>query len=315
MPFSTEGMHPVVLAEVLDRLGALLGHVSYTVNGLAALSVYGLTARTPSHVTITCHLYARDVIKCWAAAQGMVIHPSAPDAFGVSLPDGSVRKVRLQFVDADVALDWVAMGPAGTRISSMPALLDTLAEKYIDASMPVRAVRTLGRDIIWLLRRIIEDGTPEQMITPERVPNLLRADFWSLFTFTHPGADGLFYEAGFRPPSAALDRPTSESEDSLLDEALLDSDGDTNQSSIDATTAPVALTTSHVSGRCVPPLRRKNSRYFRQLPDGQNATVELAFVDSPTTSNRDCLSLVSDAELDHMAEQGIMFYPVQKEHW
>ncbi|RNJ56553.1 hypothetical protein D7B24_007158 [Verticillium nonalfalfae] len=313
MPFSTEGMPSTVLDELLHRLGRLLSHVSYSVRGLAALSFYGLTTRLPSQVSISCPLYARDVVKCWAAAQGMIVHPSFPDAFGVPLSDGSVRKVRLQFVDAGAPLDWIAMGPAGTRIASMPALLDTLAERYMDPRVPARAVSTLGRDIFWLLQRMAEDTTPEQMVTVERVPNVLKADFWSLFTFTHFGADQLLYDAGFGKLIAELDRPVSETHDSLLDESQIGIDGDPEHwyDDVDA-----GLVESMIgSGRPVLPLRRKNSRYFERLSGTRPATVELAFVESPSLSTRDHQSPISAAELDQMAEQGIMFCPVDQRNW
>ncbi|KAG7100774.1 hypothetical protein HYQ44_020126 [Verticillium longisporum] len=315
MPFSTEGMRSAVLDELLNRLGQLLSHVSYSVRGLAALSFYGLTTRLPSQVSIACPLYARDVIKCWAAAQGMIVHSSLPDAFGVPLSDGSVRKVRLQFVDAGASLDWIAMGPAGTRIASMPALLDTLAERYMDPKVPAKAVSTLGRDIFWLLQRMAEDRTPEQMVTAERVPNVLKADFWSLFTFTHYGADQLLYDAGFGKLIAELDRPVSEAHDSLLDENQFGIDGNPEYWYGDMDAGPVGSMIGSARGRPVPPLRRKDSRYFERLSGTRPATVELAFVESPSLSTRDHQSPISAAELDQMAEQGIMFCPVDKSNW
>ncbi|EGY15148.1 hypothetical protein VD0004_g8201 [Verticillium dahliae] len=313
MPFSTEGMPPAVLDELLNRLGRLLSHVSYSVRGLAALSFYGLTTRLPSQVSIACPLYARDVIKCWAAAQGMIVHPSLPDCFGVPLSDGSIRKVRLQFVDAGAPLDWIAMGPAETRIASMPALLDTLAERYMDPKVPAKALSTLGRDIFWLLQRMAEDGSPEQVVTAERVPNVLKADFWSLFTFTHYGADQLLYDAGFGKLIAELDRPVSEAHDSLLDDSHIGIDCNPEYwyDDMDAGLAESMIG----SGRPVPPLRRKDSRYFERLSGTRPATVELAFVESSRLSSRDHQSPLSAAELDQMAEQGIMFCPVDQGNW
>ncbi|KAM0329282.1 hypothetical protein ACHAQA_004587 [Verticillium albo-atrum] len=316
MTFSSEGMPPDVLAEVLDRIGALLSHVSYTVRGLAALSVYGFPCRLPSHVSIACPHYARDVIKCWAAAQGMVVLPFVSDAFGVPLPDGSIRRVRLEFVDGEVPFDWVAMGPSGTRIASMPSLLDALARKYVEIGSPVRAVGVLGRDIAWLLQRIVEDGTPEQRLTAERVPNVASGDFWSLYTFTHPGMDEMFHHAGFVPPhSPPKESLEADIVDWFPDDTMLENLSDLEEPSPSAAVERVKPPSRHMSVRTIPPLRRKRSLYFRDPTNDHPATVELTFVGSPTRTCSKCQSPWRDEEVNQADERDIFFYPLQKENW
>ncbi|ROT39618.1 hypothetical protein SODALDRAFT_331726 [Sodiomyces alkalinus F11] len=182
-----------------------------------------------NQVRILCPSYARQVIRGWAAAAGLPVSLAGNEAghafLAVTVPeDKSVRKVRIEWMRDDVfkRLGVASRGEAGVRVLAMPELINDLAGVYIEERTRRREEvgddddddggggggsangrhDGVARQIVWLLGQIDREGlAPEQRITEERVPNVVKADFWTPFTFAHPGAAGLFYDAGFEPPT------------------------------------------------------------------------------------------------------------------
>jgi hypothetical protein len=191
------------LAEVLDTLGRVLNHVPYAVCGLAAMAAYGFTGRAPTHVSIMCPDYSKDVIRSWAAAAGLVLFDEgAPDMFGLRTTDGRLRRVRLKYIDPEgfEVLRTVAAtasdGGTGARVLVLPALVDHVAKAYIAERDPRRNLPVLEGDVLWLLRRIAEDADPRQRLTAEQVPHVANPLFWDIFCCTYPDATELFARAG-----------------------------------------------------------------------------------------------------------------------
>ncbi|WYZ44515.1 hypothetical protein EsH8_VII_000951 [Colletotrichum jinshuiense] len=207
---STTRMSPATTYEVLHRIGQTFSHVQHAVCGNAAMVAYGFTARPPSHVSVVCPVYAREVIKSWAAATGgMAIYPGDPDVIGVADADGEVWKVRIKPLDGAESfemLETVGMafggGGAVTRVLTMPALVNQIALSYVHGRHVGDESRmaALAGDLVWLLGRICEEGAEsEHLLRAKSVPAVRDPRFWSDFTTAYPEIAGLFYDAGFRP--------------------------------------------------------------------------------------------------------------------
>lgn len=203
-------MSPATTYEVLHRIGQTFSHVQHAVCGNAAMVAYGFTARPPSHVSVVCPVYAREVIKSWAAATGgMAIYPGDPDVIGVADADGEVWKVRIKPLDGAESfemLETVGMAFGGdgavTRVLTMPALVNQIALSYVHERHVGDESRmaALAGDLVWLLGRICEEGAEsEHLLRAKSVPAVRDPRFWSDFTTAYPEIAGLFYDAGFRP--------------------------------------------------------------------------------------------------------------------
>ncbi|KAL2756666.1 hypothetical protein ACRALDRAFT_2026695 [Sodiomyces alcalophilus JCM 7366] len=227
---SLEVLTPDILDSVLARVGQLLGHIPHAICGDAAVAHYGYRYTKedmPTQVCILCPSYARQVIRGWAAAAGLPVAIAGSEAepafLAVTVPeDKSVRKVRIQWMADDVfkCMGVVSRAEAGTRVLTMPELINDLAGVYVEERTRRRGGGDgsgredgVARQILWLLGQVAREGrAPEQMVTGERVPNVVRADFWTPFTFTNPGAAALFYDAGFEPPIAPSEGEGEEEE-------------------------------------------------------------------------------------------------------
>lgn len=232
---SSAALTPASLDSVLARVGQLLSHIPHAICGDAAMAHYGYwdsedgihtSMDMPAEVRILCPSYARQVVSGWAAAAGLPIAVAGGDAdhsfLAVTVPeDKSARKVRIQWMaDEDFRLmGVVSRGNAGMRVVTMPELINDLAGVYVEARARRRGrgdrvssgsscgsssrdrEDSVARQILWLLGQIVREGrVSEQMVAEEKAPNVARADFWTPFTFTYPGAAALFYDAGFEPP-------------------------------------------------------------------------------------------------------------------
>jgi hypothetical protein len=196
-------MEMEIIKEVLEAIGKSFDHVPYAVCGLAAMCVYGYTSRLPTHISIVCPSYSKDVIKCWAAVKGMLVSGDQPDKFGFRTSDGKLRDVRIKYMNTGFdGISTILFGPNETKLCSLPSLIDQVAKAF---TMPNhhRASNyhhALALDIFWLLHRIIDEMAVEQVLSPGKVPHVIRTSFWERFTTTYPDAVVLFSDAGLGAP-------------------------------------------------------------------------------------------------------------------
>jgi len=206
VPYCEDDMSASTIKEALIQLGTLLNWMQYVVCGLAALASYGYTVRLPREMTICCPSSAKYEMFNWIAAAGMPCNPKHPDSFGIELSDGSVRKVAIEWMN-DEAFEELPTArpvkysvlentytPAATCVTTMPILLDSYAGLYMNSRDPSTS-KVLEEEMMWLLRRIVADRSPGQLLRKEVIPNVLNPDFWSMFSQKRPDAAELWTHA------------------------------------------------------------------------------------------------------------------------
>lgn len=201
---------PNIIREIFYRLGQVFAHVEYAVCGTAAMVAYGFTGRCPAHVSIVCPAFTKEVVLSWAAAGGLKTYPSDSNAIGVHVTSGEWFKVRTKYLATDDNHRFDRLETVGLRVGddrvvtqvlTMPALVNQLAMAYVDERWAADwGYRTLlAGDILWLLRRICEDGSGLHGLKGASIPAVRKPAFWLVLTTASPEAAGLFYDAGFRP--------------------------------------------------------------------------------------------------------------------
>ncbi|KAK0734666.1 hypothetical protein B0T26DRAFT_762096 [Lasiosphaeria miniovina] len=201
LPPTTQPMAAQVLGEFLDTIDRALSHLRYAVSCDAALAVWGFSERLPTHVGILCPADTRSVIHGWARTSGWHLFERQPDVMGVPTPGGQVRKLRIQYVDADVfdALGRVATAGDGDG----------------DSTEQQTTLGDITRTIFWLLHRIADDGCGDddvhpkpaalaglgsiERLAPETAPNMVAERFWIPFTAAHPESLALFERCSHAP--------------------------------------------------------------------------------------------------------------------
>jgi hypothetical protein len=164
----------------------------------------------------------------------MTVYADRPDAIGITTRDGVVRHIRIKYFVARNYHDTTGMyvdlptvrtrgarvlysGKFGTtvendaKILTLPALLDQAAHAYLqqgidDALHAERARKSLTKDIIWILNRIVDGGFLEQgagPLTPQLVKHVMDERFLGPFLRTYSQTVGdLFARAGLVPGCA-----------------------------------------------------------------------------------------------------------------
>lgn len=215
---------PSIMAEILNILDDALCGIPYAVCGLAALCVYGYTARLPNEIYISCLALSAPLVWNIATAAGMNPRTDG-DMYTLEIKpiDGFARLVKVGFrpspTDAqDLApsfrtvrtadVEWRYKGVMGQSISTramvltLSEILDRLAGYWssnsrIQQHEEVR--RNFVHDITWILCRIIAGGfvgEGAQPLTPTVVPHVVDPSFWDDFLKWAPDTVHLFLQAG-----------------------------------------------------------------------------------------------------------------------
>lgn len=194
-------MTPKAVKETVLQLGVMLNHTTYKVCGLGALVFHGFTARLPVYMTIACPEHALETILAWAAAAGMSSHPDHPDSFGVLLTDGTTRKVKVEGMTevGYQGMDSAVFGPSFSRVVTMAALVDAIAEIYVRDTVDAPQRAALQKDVFWLLRQIIvdDDDSGVHLLRRETCPHVWDSRFWRRFNLERPDARLLFDRATY----------------------------------------------------------------------------------------------------------------------
>ncbi|KPM36476.1 hypothetical protein AK830_g10085 [Neonectria ditissima] len=187
------------LREVVHRLSELFDHIPYVVSGLSAMQYYGFDGRTTSYLSVICPAHSREAIRGWAKAQGIYSFPEQPDHFGIAMPDGLIRQVRVKYVDEGFEdMDQIRLGRSRASVLSLPGLADRLAQGYVKVleHSEGRNQTMFAEDIFWVLNRIAELGHKEHWLTPTRAPHIWCDRFWVPFSVSFPDSVPLFGAAG-----------------------------------------------------------------------------------------------------------------------
>ncbi|KAH8174558.1 hypothetical protein LIA77_05977 [Sarocladium implicatum] len=198
---SMDAMSPSTVREVIGIIGRLFEHVPYAISGQAAMVYYGSQRHASTHVSILVPQASQHVARVWALAQGMHAVPFKSDCFAVSTRDGLLRMVRIKLVK-DSSFESVRTTRAGrshARIITLPGLANQVASAYIadlKSGAPVSRQSGYARDMRWVLRRIADIRLHEHWLTPARVPDVLKREFWLPFTMSFPEIVALFEVAG-----------------------------------------------------------------------------------------------------------------------
>ena len=196
-----EPMSPSTVREVVGIVGRLFEHVPYAVSGQAAMVYYGSDRYAPSHVSILVPQASQHVARVWALAQGMQSIPFQSDCFAVSTRDGSLRTVRIKLVkdSSFESVQTVRAGRSRARIITLPCLVNQVAGAYIadlKSGASISRQKAYARDMRWILSRITDVHLHEHYLSPEKVPEVLKRDFWMPFTISFPDTVNLFQFAG-----------------------------------------------------------------------------------------------------------------------
>ena len=188
-------MHSTTIRAVISWLQENLAHIPHAVSGLTALSMWGFQYHLPSRVTVICPESCRELINCWAIANGIHQYPDSRE-FGVQLDgdEGHVRRVRMKYVsEEDFAL--LRTVDMGGRVLGLPSLVDVLAGEFMDMTGRRTGDKRLmrGSGIQWAVDRMVELGVAVEEGELQNVGNLL---FLEPFECTYPGSRDLFERAG-----------------------------------------------------------------------------------------------------------------------
>ncbi|KAK0391912.1 hypothetical protein NLU13_1410 [Sarocladium strictum] len=198
---ATTGMNPATVREVINIIGRVLEHVPYAICGQAAMVYYGNEYYEPPHVSILVPDASRDVVRCWAVAQGLNSVPGQPNCFTVVTRDGLFRSVRVKIIK-DSSFDSVITFKATTskaRLMTLPGLANQIARAYVadlKSQTSQRRQQGFARDMRWVLRRIAAVRADEHWLSPETAKEVLKAEFWLPFTSSFPETVLMFAHAG-----------------------------------------------------------------------------------------------------------------------
>ncbi|KAF5008509.1 hypothetical protein FDECE_5209 [Fusarium decemcellulare] len=189
------------VTELIDLIAAHFSHIPYAVSGLAAMSFYGYHIK-PFKVSIICPAHTREAQNCWARVQGMIAVPGKQDIWGVATSDGLFRQVRVRFPHDFDSAHTVRVGASEATILSLAGLADEIARTYVNElkHADLRRQEALGKEMMWVLERIVDMQQEEHMLTPERAPHLASDTFWVPFTLSYPDSLPLFEAAGWIIP-------------------------------------------------------------------------------------------------------------------
>ncbi|KAL2211651.1 hypothetical protein CC79DRAFT_1317743 [Sarocladium strictum] len=198
---STSEMGPGTVCEVINIIGTLFDHVPYAVSGVAAMVYYGNDYHRPTHVSVLVPDASREIVRCWAVAQGMNSLPGKPDSFAVTTKDGVLRTVRIKTVkDASFEnIETVRAVKSQARLITLPGLANQLAGAYISelkSQSTERRQQSYARDMRWVLNCIADVRLAEHWLLPGRAKDILKADFWLPFTSSFPDTILMFAHAG-----------------------------------------------------------------------------------------------------------------------
>ncbi|KAH9893113.1 hypothetical protein F4778DRAFT_309939 [Xylariomycetidae sp. FL2044] len=181
------------LAELFDVLHATLDHIPYAICGLGALIDHGFRGRKANKVSIICPESSKDVIRAWARGKG---YETYADSVGMPMRDGSVRRVRVKYIDDGFErLERARSSFSSAVVLSMASTLDNVAAGYVDGRRrgDDRALATIAGDVFWCLDRI---AATRCAVDPAYMPTFLGGDFFVPFTAGHADARPEMARAG-----------------------------------------------------------------------------------------------------------------------
>lgn len=197
-------MEPHIVTEIIARIGRAFPHIPYAVTGVAAMVHHGFTERRARKINIVCPSPTRDVIRCWAVAQGMYRVKGDPDAFGLFTSDRKFRLIDIKFIDDGFDdLTIVRGGVSQTRIAGLSSIVGEIAKGYMD----VLPTATLGTQhaysecMHWALREMIGK---DKKLSRRTASTILQPEFWLPYTLSFPSAVHLFARVGLTGPTDHL---------------------------------------------------------------------------------------------------------------
>lgn len=167
------------LKELFNLVHETLEHVPYAICGLAALIDHGLTRRQATRISIICPQECKNNVKTWAVTQG---HKAYIDSIGVSMRDGTTRRVRIKYVDYGFeGLERVRSNISNATILSVASQLDNVAAGYLEntARGDERALAIIAQDIFFALDLL---ASRRAHINPRFLPTFLGEKFSVDFT-------------------------------------------------------------------------------------------------------------------------------------
>lgn len=205
-PSAAEPMNAAEVDEVISYIGRTFHHVPYAICGLSAMVHHGFRERRPTSVSVVCPEYASAPIDAWASSSGMIrVAGAAPGShYGVTLTDGSVRRVRFEFMRRGFeALEHGQAGPGAgrARVLSLPALAERIAASYVRelVTAPPAKQEVFALDMAWCLRAIAaRGGAAPHVFAESNVGSVVSKGFWFPFLLSFPGIEVLFADAGLR---------------------------------------------------------------------------------------------------------------------
>lgn len=184
---------------VVNAVGRLIPHLPFAVCGRAAMVYYGHQEHRPSHVSVVCPEGAAAILVGWVRACGLRPSTHFPRALYVATPHhdgaglGCVRVLACRDFDR---LGRVRRGPSAAPVLTLPHMANRAAVRFCEALEAGDEPALRAADILWMLRRIIEDGSVEQLLTLDRAPVFASAAFLDPFARRYPEAVSLMREAG-----------------------------------------------------------------------------------------------------------------------
>ncbi|KAM6537638.1 Hypothetical protein NCS54_00157100 [Fusarium falciforme] len=196
-------MPPDIVREVINLIAARFSHIPYAVSGHAAMAYYGYDVK-PFKVSIICPEHTRKPLKGWARTHDMLPIPGKTDIWGIPTSDGLFRQVRVRFPYDFGSAHIVKEGPTAAAVLSLPGLADELARTYVNElkHADLRRQESLGKELMWVLRRISTLKHDDHWLKPERAPHLVQDRFWLPFSLSYPASVPLFAAAGWSIPNA-----------------------------------------------------------------------------------------------------------------
>ncbi|KAI0966389.1 hypothetical protein F4678DRAFT_484227 [Xylaria arbuscula] len=216
VPWSMSSMEPAELKELFNIIHATLEHVPYAICGLGALIDHGFTARRASRISILCPQESKKNVKAWALARG---YERYTDSIGIPLRDGSVRRVRIKYVEFGFErLQRVRSSFSHATVLSLTSQLDNIAAGFLDSRRrgDERALKTVAGDVFFVLKRM---AVRRESVDSRLLPTFLGEAFFADFTARYPAARREMTRAGI-DISAALAKHRTESNLREHDELL-----------------------------------------------------------------------------------------------
>ncbi|KAJ8107016.1 hypothetical protein ONZ43_g6869 [Nemania bipapillata] len=167
------------LKELFNLVHETLGHVPYAICGLGALIDHGLARRQATRISIICPRESKDIVKAWASTRG---HETNADSIALSLRNGSLRRVRIKYLDHGFeGLQRVPSSFSNAIVLSVSSQLDNVAAGFLvnRARGDESALRTIAKDIFYCLDFI---ASRRIRVDPRFMPTFLGEDFFADFT-------------------------------------------------------------------------------------------------------------------------------------